>query len=175
MNLGENNSRKDIITKDIENVFCERFLEEADEGYKDENGFYRTPNGSFWDEQGEYFNHQGFDKHGGSYDKFGVYKPGPNYDEKRGIYKDEEDFIITPEDTKEINGSSAVSIQLLKDQEFNDRIDAKNINNLEEKEEEDNGYLDNTFDEEDIKQDLDQFTDIQPDNKGEISFSNNDI
>ena len=45
-------------------------------GILNDNGFFITPNGSFWDEDRNYFNHLGFDKHGGTYDKYGLYIPG---------------------------------------------------------------------------------------------------
>ena len=70
--------------------FYERPYEEEEDGYIDDRGFYTSPNGSFWDDDHNYFNHFGFDKHGGSYDKFGIYQPGPNYNAETGTYQDEE-------------------------------------------------------------------------------------
>ena len=69
--------------------FFERPFEEMEDGFYDERGFYTTPNGSFWDDDKVYFNHLGFDKHGGSYDKYGVYLPGPNWNEEYNCYDDE--------------------------------------------------------------------------------------
>lgn len=71
--------------------FFERPFEEMEDGFYDERGFYTTPNGSFWDDDKVYFNHLGFDKHGGSYDKYGVYLPGPNWNEEYNCYDDELD------------------------------------------------------------------------------------
>ena len=69
--------------------FFERPFEEVEGGYHDERNFYTTPNGSFWDEDGQYFNHLGFDKHGGTYDKYGVYIPGEGWNEELNCYNDE--------------------------------------------------------------------------------------
>ena len=71
--------------------FPERIKEEVEDGYIDDRGFYTTPNGSFWDENGTYFNHIGLDKHGGRYDEYGVYQPGPNYNFDFNCYEDEID------------------------------------------------------------------------------------
>ena len=70
--------------------FYDRPFEEEEDGYIDDRGFYTSPNGSFWDDDHNYFNHLGFDKHGGTYDKFGIYHPGPNYNTQTGTYQDEE-------------------------------------------------------------------------------------
>ena len=70
--------------------FYDRPYEEEEDGYIDDRGFYTSPNGSFWDDDHNYFNHFGFDKHGGTYDKFGIYQPGPNYNSETGMYQDEE-------------------------------------------------------------------------------------
>ena len=71
--------------------FPERIKEEVEDGYIDDRGFYTTPNGSFWDENGTYFTHIGLDKHGGRYDEYGVYQPGPNYNFDFNCYEDEID------------------------------------------------------------------------------------
>ena len=70
--------------------FYDRPYEEEEDGYIDDRGFYTSPNGSFWDDDHNYFNHFGLDKHGGTYDKFGIYQPGPNYNPETGMYNDEE-------------------------------------------------------------------------------------
>lgn len=72
---------------EIEKPFSDRPFEEVEEGYIDDRGFYISPNGCFWDDAHIYFNHLGYDKHGDSYDQYGIYHPGPNYDEKTGLYK----------------------------------------------------------------------------------------
>lgn len=135
---------KDELLKD----FCEREYEEVEDGFIDNRGFYTTPNGSFWDQEKEYFNHLGFDKHGGTYDDFGVYIPGPNYDEERGIYKDEEDLFISPDDKKLISGGVSTSVPVLKEQAENDKIIMKNVDDLQEKDEDSSL----TFDNADIKE-----------------------
>ena len=71
--------------------FFERSFEETEDGFYDERGFFTTPNGSFWDDERVYFNHLGFDKHGGTYDKYGIYLPGPNWNEEYNCYNDELD------------------------------------------------------------------------------------
>ena len=82
--------KAETITPIIEE-FPERIKEEVEDGYIDDRGFYTTPNGSFWDENETYFNHIGFDKHGGRYDEYGVYQPGPNYNFEFNCYEDEID------------------------------------------------------------------------------------
>lgn len=83
----------------------ERLLEDIDITltYENENGFTTTPNGSFWDDNGAYFNHWGYDIHGGHYDKFGLYIPGPNFngnyfnycDNQDNLDDEQKDLIIT--------------------------------------------------------------------------------
>ena len=77
------------LKQESKEEFFERPFEEMEDGFYDERGFYTTPNGSFWDDDKVYFNHLGFDKHGGSYDKYGVYLPGPNWNEEYNCYDDE--------------------------------------------------------------------------------------
>ena len=136
-----------------EKPFCDRSFEEVEDGYIDDRGFYTSPNGSFWDDDLTYFNHLGFDRHGGSYDKYGIYHPGPNYDEQTGLYKDQIEFLESSnkDDAKKL---VELSISKLKDQE---KIDEKTIKKYEqpieeseESDEEDKSNL--TFDEEDFKE-----------------------
>ena len=147
------NTDKIELDEDIEMPFCERPFEEVEDGYYDDRGFYTTPNGSFWDDEQTYFNHLGFDRHGGTYDKYGIYQPGPNYDEKLGLYQDQKE-LFSPE--KNINGSEFVShsISKLREQEKNDEKTIKKYEQpVEESEEEDEDDKSNiTFDEEDIKE-----------------------
>ena len=75
--------------KNLKEHFFEREFEEVEDGYYDERGFYTTPNGSFWDDDYVFFNHQGYDIHGGSYDKYGIYLPGPGWNEEYNCYEDE--------------------------------------------------------------------------------------
>lgn len=146
------------ISKDNEEdgLFCDRPFEEAEDGYIDERGFYTTPNGSFWDEDNTYFNHLGFDKNGGSYDKYGVYQPGPNYNEKLGIYKDQDDLFDNRAliDQQEI---ISLSLSKLKEQGKEDeRILKKYEQPIEESDEDDDEIekdkSDLTYDENDIKE-----------------------
>lgn len=74
---------------EVNEEFFERPFDEVEDGYYDERGFYTTPNGSFWDEEKVYFNHNGFDKHGGTYDKYGVYIPGANWNEEYNCYEED--------------------------------------------------------------------------------------
>ena len=145
------NEQSDNI--DVEKPFCDRPYEEVEDGYIDDRGFYTTPNGSFWDDDHTYFNHLGFDQHGGSYDKYGVYQPGPDYDEKSGLYKDQKDLINIPNAISEeeyINNS----ISKLKEQEKKDEKTIKKYEQpVEESEEEDDEDKSNlTFDENDFKE-----------------------
>lgn len=141
-----------------ETPFIERNIEEAENVSVDENGFTRTPNGSFWDNQGEYFNHDGFDKHGGFYDKYMVYIPGPGYNEEKGMYKDDEEFLLIEGGGKTLKSKIEDTITKLKEQEDEDRNVVKIVNNLEENAlSQDDDYVeevnknDNTYDDEEIK------------------------
>ena len=89
-------------------------------GEFDEDGFFTTPNGSFWDDDHTYFNHLGFDKHGGSYDKFGVYHPGPGYDEKTGLYKDQKEYLTTIPEQNDNEKDFAKTLKQLEEQENED-------------------------------------------------------
>ena len=75
---------------EVQKPFYDRPYEEVEDGYIDDRGFYTSPNGSFWDDDHNYFNHFGLDKHGGTYDKFGIYQPGANYNPETGLYEDED-------------------------------------------------------------------------------------
>ena len=139
--------------KEMDKPFCDRPFEEVEDGYVDDRGFYTTPNGSFWDDDHTYFNHLGFDRHGGAYDKYGIYMPGPNYDEKTGLYKDQEE-LLTPSDKTDHEKTIELSITQLKEQE---KIDEKTIKKYEElveeseeSDEEDKSNL--TYDEEDFQE-----------------------
>ena len=83
--------------------FYDRPYEEEEDGFIDERGFYTSPNGSFWDDEHNYFNHFGFDKHGGSYDKYGIYQPGPNFNPETGMYNDEDEEMKYDNNDKENN------------------------------------------------------------------------
>ena len=139
--------------KEMDNSFCDRPFEEVEDGYVDDRGFYTSPNGSFWDDDHTYFNHLGFDRHGGTYDKYGIYIPGPNYDEKTGLYKDQEELIIPSEKT-DPEKIKELSISQLKEQEKKDEKTIKKYEQLveesEESDEEDKSNL--TYDEEDFQE-----------------------
>ena len=156
---------KNEITEDIEKPFCDRPYEEVEDGYIDDRGFYTTPNGSFWDDDKTYFNHLGFDHHGGTYDKYGVYQPGPDYDEKTGLYKDQKELFILPKiiDENENENAQKYSISKLRDQEKKDEKTMKKYEHLvEESEEEDDDDKSNiTFDEEDIKEAYENVMEIE--------------
>ena len=136
-----------------EKTFCDRPYEEVEDGYIDDRGFYTTPNGSFWDDDHTYFNHLGFDRHGGSYDKYGVYQPGPDYDEKTGLYKDQKEYIVL-EDVVDPNKILELSISKLKEQEKKDeKVMKKYEQPMEDSEESDDDDKSNvTYDENDIKE-----------------------
>ncbi len=163
----EPNENKIVTTEDIEKPFCDRPYEEVEDGYIDDRGFYTTPNGSFWDDDKTYFNHLGFDHHGGTYDKYGVYQPGPDYDEKTGLYKDQKELFILPkiidENENENENAQKYSISKLREQEKKDEKTMKKYENLvEESEEEDEDDKSNiTFDEEDIKEAYENVMEIE--------------
>ena len=135
-----------------DNPFFVRPFQEVEDGYIDDRGFYTTPNGSFWDEDYNYFNRFGFDIHGGSYDKYGIYIPGPDYDEKIGFYNDENEYI-TFSNNYDAKKNIELSISKLKEQE---KIDEKIIKKFEKPEEEsensDDDNIDISYDENDIKE-----------------------
>ena len=145
---------KDNIECEEENKsFCERPFEEVEDGYIDDRGFYTSPNGSFWDDDQTYFNRLGFDRHGGSYDKYGIYQPGPGYDEKTGLYKDQEELIVSPKET-DAQKNIKNTIEKLREQEKKDEKTIKKfeqpVEESEESDEEDKSNL--TYDEEDFKE-----------------------
>jgi hypothetical protein len=72
----------------------ERDFEEVDGGYYDNNGWYYTPNGSFWDDHGAYFNREGLDVHGGTFDEYGMYIPGPGWNEDLCCYEENLDVNV---------------------------------------------------------------------------------
>ena len=150
----EPNPKNEGIEEQDEKTFCDRPYEEVEDGYIDDRGFYTTPNGSFWDEDKTYFNHLGFDRHGGSYDKYGVYIPGPGYDEKTGLYNDQKELISIPENV-DTNKILELSLFKLKEQEKNDEKTIKKYEQpVEESEDSDSGddKSNVTYDENDFKE-----------------------
>ena len=138
----------------VEKPFCDRPYEEVEDGFIDDRGFYTTPNGSFWDDEHTYFNHLGFDRHGGSYDKYGVYHPGAGYDEATGLYNDQKEFI-TGNEIKEAEKNVELSISKLKEQELKDEKTIRKYEKLEEESEDSDEEGDNsnvTYDEDEIKE-----------------------
>ena len=154
---------KDNIECEEENKsFCDRPFEEVEDGYIDDRGFYTSPNGSFWDDDQTYFNRLGFDRHGGSYDKYGIYQPGPGYDEKTGLYKDQEDLIVSPKET-DAQKNIKNTIEKLREQEKKDEKTIKKfeqpVEESEESDEEDKSNL--TFDEDDFKEAYENVMEIE--------------
>lgn len=148
-----NNEINDRDNNKDDKPFCDRPFQEVEDGYIDDRGFYTTPNGSFWDDDGTYFDHLGFDSHGGSYDKYGIYHPGPDYDEKSGLYFDQKEYIIS-NDKADIKKTIEKSILKLKEQEKDDeKIIKKYEQPVEESEDSDDEDKSNiTYDENDIKE-----------------------
>ena len=137
-----------------EKPFCERPYEEVEDGYIDDRGFYTTPNGSFWDDEHTYFNRLGFDRHGGTYDKYGIYQPGAGYDENTGLYNDQKEFMAG-NDMKDVQKTIDLSISKLKEQEKKDEKTIKKYENLEEESEDsddDDDKSNATYDDNDIKE-----------------------
>ena len=95
----------------------------------------------------------GFDKHGGSYDKYGVYQPGPDYDEKTGLYKDQKD-LITPQEIADTTKMLELTISKLKEQGKKDEKTIKEYGQpVEDSEESDDEEKSNiTYDENEIKE-----------------------
>jgi hypothetical protein len=154
---------KDNIECEEENKsFCDRPFEEVEDGYIDDRGFYTSPNGSFWDDDQTYFNRLGFDRHGGSYDKYGIYQPGPGYDEKTGLYKDQEELIVSPKET-DAQKNIKNTIEKLREQEKKDEKTIKKfeqpVEESEESDEEDKSNL--TFDEDDFKEAYENVMEIE--------------
>ena len=147
-----NDESKEVISPN-DKPFFDRPFEIVENGYIDDRGFYTTPNGSFWDEDHTYFNHLGFDKHGGSYDKYGVYQPGPDYDEKTGLYKDQKD-LITPQEIADTTKMLELTISKLKEQGKKDEKTIKEYGQpVEDSEESDDEEKSNiTYDENEIKE-----------------------
>ena len=129
--------------ENLETAFCDRPYEEVEDGFIDDRGFYTTPNGSFWDDEHTYFNHLGFDRHGGSYDKYGVYHPGAGYDEATGLYNDQKEFI-TGNEIKEAEKNVELSISKLKEQELKDEKTIRKYEKLEEESEDSDEEGDNS-------------------------------
>ena len=136
-----------------EKTFIDRPFEEVEDGFIDDRGFYTTPNGSFWDDDQNYFNHLGFDRHGGSYDKYGIYLPGPDYDENTGLYKDQKELLPKSE-KNEVKENINLTISKLMEQEKKDERTIKKfeqpIEESEESDDEDKSNL--TYDEDDFKE-----------------------
>ena len=150
----EPTSKDNVIEENIqgEKIFCDRPFEEVEDGFVDDRGFYTTPNGSFWDDDHTYFNHLGFDRHGGYYDKYGIYQPGPDYDEKTGLYKDQKE-LLSPSETIDTKKILELSISKLKEQEKKDERTIKKYEQpIEESEESDDDKSNITYDENDFKE-----------------------
>ena len=145
--------KKNNEYEEVSKIFCDRPFEEVEDGYIDDRGFYTSPNGSFWDNDLTYFNHLGFDRHGGFYDKYGIYQPGPGYDEKTGLYEEQKELFDT-KDKKDIKQIVEFAIYKLKEQEKKDeRTIEKYEQPLEDSEKsDDEDKSDITFDEEDFKE-----------------------
>ena len=150
----EPNTKNESIEEQDEKTFCDRPYEEVEDGYIDDRGFYTTPNGSFWDEDKTYFNHLGFDRHGGSYDKYGIYIPGPDYDETTGLYKDQKELLPESEKNDDVKETIEFSISKLLEQEKKDEKTIKKFEQpVEESEESDDEDKSNvTYDEDDFKE-----------------------
>ena len=154
--------------------FFERPYQEEEGGYIDERGFYTSLNGSFWDNEHTYFNSLGFDKHGGSYDKYGIYIPGPNYDPKTNTYKEEEMNLENKLDGNKLENNKINGLSL---KEKNDKITVKNYGDLVELDDEyEDDEEENINDINDISYDINDFEEALNDaldNDNNKSFDNN--
>jgi len=175
-NTGQNPNKIEPIQEEIEKPFCDRPYEEVEDGYIDDRGFYTTPNGSFWDDDQTYFNHLGFDRHGGSYDKYGVYQPGPGYDEKTGLYKDQKELLYFGGGNFDETKNEKNSISKLRDQEKKDEKIMKQYEELvEESEEEEDDKSNITFDDEDIKEAYNDVMELENSNNNNNNNNNKRI
>ena len=174
--MEQTQNQNNQIQEEVEKPFCERPFEEVEDGYIDDRGFYTTPNGSFWDDDQTYFNHLGFDRHGGSYDKYGIYQPGPDYDEKTGLYKDQKDLFSLQNGIKE-NEFGQHTISKLREQEKKDEKTIKKYEQpVEESEDEDDEDKSNiTFDEEDIKEAYEDVMQIENNSKSKEKEKDKDV
>ena len=139
--------------------FYDRPYEEEEDGYIDDRGFYTSPNGSFWDDDHNYFNHFGFDKHGGSYDKFGIYQPGPNYNPETGTYQDEEIKLnFDSENDKYKFEPKKMEMKRIYDLEFEEKKDKKTVQKFAELIESDNeSDIDEDEDKNNVSYDMNDF------------------
>ena len=118
--------------------FYDRPYEEEEDGFIDERGFYTSPNGSFWDDEHNYFNHFGFDKHGGSYDKYGIYQPGPNFNPETGMYNDEHEQMKYDKNDKDNNFEEKIEKQKIEKMGLVQGKDEKTVKRFAELVESDN-------------------------------------
>ena len=109
----------------------DRDFEEVDGGYYDHNGWYITPNGSFWDENGTYFNREGMDIHGGFFDEYSNYIPGPDWNPDLCSYNEKENLKMS--DSIKIKINEKLEEELIDDYEYyekyfsnTDKIDVHN-------------------------------------------------
>ena len=137
--------------------FYERPYEEEEDGYIDDRGFYTSPNGSFWDDDHNYFNHFGFDKHGGSYDKFGIYQPGPYYNAETGTYQDEEIKLDLDGDDNKYEPKK-MEMKKIDDLKYEERQDKKTVLKFGELIESDNeSDIDEDEDKNNVSYDMNDF------------------
>ena len=118
--------------------FYDRPYEEEEDGYIDERGFYTSPNGSFWDDDHNYFNHFGLDKHGGTYDKYGIYQPGPNFNPETGMYNDEDEQMKYDKNDKDNNFEEKIEKQKIEKMGLVQGKDEKTVKRFAELVESDN-------------------------------------
>ena len=170
MEPNQNQNQNNIIQEDIELPFVDRPYEEVEDGYIDDRGFYTTPNGSFWDDEKTYFNHLGFDRHGGSYDKYGIYQPGPGYDEKTGFYKEQKELFNVSEVIDEKNEQNSIS--KLREQEKKDEKTIKKYEELVEESEDEDDKSNITFDEEDIEEAYNDVMELEKNNNNKNKINN---
>jgi hypothetical protein len=118
---------QDNLTPNKTIPLADRDFEEVEGGYYDNNGWYYTPNGSFWDENGTYFNREGLDKHGGTFDEYGVYIPGPGWNEELGCYENELNGVVDKEALQKAMLEN-ISLKLAEEYEYNKQFFEENNN-----------------------------------------------
>ena len=169
-NQNQIQNQNEPIQEDIVLPFVDRPYEEVEDGYIDDRGFYTTPNESFWDDDQTYFNHLGFDRYGGSYDKYGIYQPGPEYDVKTGFYKEQKELFNATEVIDDKNDKNTIS--RLREQEKKDEKIIQKYEELVEESEEEDDKSNITFDDEDIKE---AYNDVMELEKNNNKINNNNI
>ena len=162
-------------TQEQEIPVFERPFEEVEGGFYDDRGFYTTPNGSFWDDDNNYFNHFGLDVHGGTYDKYGIYQPGKDFDEKTGFYNNEKIINLNEEEAFKTVKNCIYNLE--QQYKKDDKVVKKfaKPEESEDSDEDDNDKSNITFDENDLKEAMDLVMENENHDDNIMKKNNNNI